>query len=104
MVKLEAIELVLEGSYNIAVCLHFVVVTTRIFHDLIDHELRVPLTSRRLMSVSMAIRSPQRRASYSAMLFDTGKGRRTTYLMCSPRGEMKSRPAPAPVFFTDPSK
>jgi hypothetical protein len=24
--------------------------------------------------------------------------------MCSPRGEMKSRPAPAPVFFTDPSK
>jgi hypothetical protein len=26
------------------------------------------------------------------------------YLMCSPRGEMKSRPAPAPVFITDPSK
>jgi hypothetical protein len=34
---------------------------------------------------------PQRRASYSAMLFDTGKCRRTVYLMCSPRGEMKSR-------------
>jgi hypothetical protein len=24
--------------------------------------------------------------------------------MCSPRGEMKSRSAPAPVFITDPSK
>jgi hypothetical protein len=24
--------------------------------------------------------------------------------MCSPRGEMKSRLAPAPVFITDPSK
>jgi hypothetical protein len=24
--------------------------------------------------------------------------------MCSPRGEMKSRPAPAPIFITDPSK
>jgi hypothetical protein len=42
VVKLEAIELVLEGSYGIPVCIHFVVVTTRILHDLIDHELRVP--------------------------------------------------------------
>jgi hypothetical protein len=24
--------------------------------------------------------------------------------MCSPRGETKSRPAPAPVFITEPSK
>jgi hypothetical protein len=24
--------------------------------------------------------------------------------MCSPRGEMKSRPTPAPVFIIDPSK
>jgi hypothetical protein len=56
------------------------------------------------MPVSMAIRRPQRRASYSAMLFDAGKCRLTAYLMCSPRGEMKSRPTPAPVFITDPSK
>jgi hypothetical protein len=58
------------------------------------------------MPVSMAILRPQRRASYSAMLLDAGKCRRTAYLMCSPRGEMKSRPAPAPapVFITDPSK
>jgi hypothetical protein len=56
------------------------------------------------MPVSMAIRRLQRRASYSAMLFDVGKCRCTAYLMCSPRGEMKSRPTPAPIFTTDPSK
>jgi hypothetical protein len=56
------------------------------------------------MPVSMAIRRPQRKSSYSAMLLDAGKCRRTAYLMCSPRGEMKSRPTPAPVFITDPSK
>jgi hypothetical protein len=55
------------------------------------------------MPVSMAIQRPQRRASYSAMLFDAGKCRRTAYLMCSPRGGMKSRPATAPVFITNPS-
>jgi hypothetical protein len=43
-------------------------------------------------------------ASYSAMLLDAGKCKRTAYLMCSLRGEMKSRPARAPVFITDPSK
>jgi hypothetical protein len=56
------------------------------------------------MPVSMAILRPQRRASYSAMLFDVGKCRRTAYLMCSLSGETKSRPVPAPVFITDPSK
>jgi hypothetical protein len=54
------------------------------------------------MPVSMVIQKPQRRASYSAMLFDAGKCRRTMYLMCSSRCEMKSRPAPAPVFITNP--
>jgi hypothetical protein len=38
------------------------------------------------------------------MLFDAGKCKHTMYLMCSLRGEMKSRPTPAPVFVTDPSK
>jgi hypothetical protein len=42
-----------------------------------------PLTLRRLMPVSMAILRPQRRALYSAMLFDAGKCMRTAYLMCS---------------------
>jgi hypothetical protein len=56
------------------------------------------------MPVSMAILRPQSRASYSAMLFDAGKWRRTAYRMFSPRGETKSRPAAAPVFITEPSK
>jgi hypothetical protein len=56
------------------------------------------------MPVSMAIQRPQRRASYSAMLFDAGKCKRTAYLMCSPWGEMKSGPTPTLVFITDPSK
>jgi hypothetical protein len=42
VVKLDAVELVFEGSYSVVVGLHLVVVTTRIFHDLVDHELRVP--------------------------------------------------------------
>jgi hypothetical protein len=57
-----------------------------------------------LTPISMAILRPQRRASYSAMLFDTGKWRRTAYRMCSPKGDTKSRPLPALVFITEPSK
>jgi hypothetical protein len=41
VVKLYAIELVLEGPHGIAVRLHLVVVTARVLHDLVDHELRV---------------------------------------------------------------
>jgi hypothetical protein len=37
-------------------------------------------------------------------LLDAGKCKRTAYLMCVPRGEMKSRPAPAPIFITNPLK
>jgi hypothetical protein len=56
------------------------------------------------MPVLMAIQRPQRRASYSAMLLDAGNCRRTAYLICCPRGEMKSRFAPTPVFIADPLK
>jgi hypothetical protein len=41
VVEFYAVELVLEGSHSLAVRLHFVVVTARILHDLVDHELRV---------------------------------------------------------------
>jgi hypothetical protein len=37
-------------------------------------------------------------------LFDIGKCRHTTYRMCLPRGETKSRLAPASIFITDPWK
>jgi hypothetical protein len=41
VVELYAIELMLEGPHGFAVCLHLVVVTTCVLHDLVDHELRV---------------------------------------------------------------
>jgi hypothetical protein len=42
MIKLYAVELVFEGPYSIAVRLHLVIMTARILHDLVDHELRAP--------------------------------------------------------------
>jgi hypothetical protein len=42
VVELDAVKLVLEGPHGFAVCLHLVVVVARVFHDLVDHELRVP--------------------------------------------------------------
>jgi hypothetical protein len=42
VVELGAVELVLEGPHDLAVCLHLVVVAARVFHDLVDHKLRVP--------------------------------------------------------------
>jgi hypothetical protein len=41
VVELYVVELVLEGPHGIAVRLHLVVVTTRVLHDLVNHELRV---------------------------------------------------------------
>jgi hypothetical protein len=104
VIELDAVEFVLEGAHGIAVCFHLLIVATLVLHDLVNYEMRVSLTLRRLMLVSMAIRRAQRRASYSATLLDAGKCKCTSYLICSLRGEMKSRPAPTPVFITDPSK
>jgi hypothetical protein len=42
VIKLDAIELVLEGPHGLAVCLHLVVVAACVLHDLVDHELRIP--------------------------------------------------------------
>jgi predicted histidine transporter YuiF (NhaC family) len=42
VVELDAIELVLEGSHRLAVRVHLVIVAARVFHDLVNHELRVP--------------------------------------------------------------
>jgi hypothetical protein len=104
VIKLNAIELVLEGSHGLAVRLHLVVVAACVFMTWSITSCESPRTSRRFTPISMAILRPQSRASYSSMLFDAGKWRRTTYRMCSLRGETKSKPAPAPVFITEPSK
>jgi hypothetical protein len=42
VIELDAVELVLEGSYGLAICFHLVIVAARILHDLINHELRIP--------------------------------------------------------------
>jgi hypothetical protein len=41
MIKLDAVKFILEGVHGVAVCFHLLVVTTHIFHDLVNHELRV---------------------------------------------------------------
>jgi predicted histidine transporter YuiF (NhaC family) len=73
VVELDAVDLVFEGSHGLAVRFHLIVVTARIFHDLVNHELRIPPHVEALDACLMAILRPQRRALYSAMLFDAGK-------------------------------
>jgi hypothetical protein len=41
MIELNVVELVLEGTHDVAVSLHLLVVATRVLHDLVDYELRV---------------------------------------------------------------
>jgi hypothetical protein len=41
VIELDAVEFVLEGTHSVAVCLHLLVVATRVLHDLVNHELRV---------------------------------------------------------------
>jgi hypothetical protein len=41
VIELDAVELVLEGPHGLAVRLHLVIMAARVFHDLVDHELRV---------------------------------------------------------------
>jgi hypothetical protein len=42
VIELDAVELVLDGSHGLAVRFHLFVVAARIFHDLVNHELRIP--------------------------------------------------------------
>jgi hypothetical protein len=42
VVELDAVEFALEASHGLTVCFHLVVVAARIFHELVNHELRIP--------------------------------------------------------------
>jgi hypothetical protein len=42
VVELDVVELILEGPHGLAVRLHLIVVAARVFHDLVNHELRAP--------------------------------------------------------------
>jgi hypothetical protein len=41
MIKLNVVELILKGTHDAAIGFHLLVMTARVLHDLIDHELRV---------------------------------------------------------------
>jgi hypothetical protein len=92
VIKLDTIEFVLESAYGVAVCFHLLIVATHVLHDLVNYELQVSPDIEALD------------ACFDGDLLDAGKCKRTAYLICSLRGEMKSSPTPAPVFITDPSK
>ena len=62
-----------------------------------------PRTSRHHTLSSMEMRRPLLRASYSATLLVVAKWIWMMYRMWTPRGEMKSRPVPAPFFMRNPS-
>jgi hypothetical protein len=42
VIELDAVELVLESPHGLVVRLHLVIVAARVFHDLVDYELRIP--------------------------------------------------------------
>jgi hypothetical protein len=42
VIELDAIELVLEGVHGVVVGLHLVIMATRVLHDLVNYELRIP--------------------------------------------------------------
>jgi hypothetical protein len=41
MIELDAVELVLKSAHGVVVGFHLVVVTARVLHDLVNHELEV---------------------------------------------------------------
>jgi hypothetical protein len=104
MMKLEAVELALQISYGLAVCHHLWVHAVLVLHDLIHNQLKVSPDLKVLDPEFDSDSETVVRASYSAPLFDARKCSRTRHSMRMPRGEMKTRPTPAPSFMTEPSK
>jgi hypothetical protein len=104
VVELYAVELVLEGPRGFAVRLHLVVVTARVLHDLVDHELRV---SPHVEALDAHLDGDSEAAEEGLVLCHVVR-HGEVQVHCIPHvlpgGEMKSRPTPVPVFITDPSK
>jgi hypothetical protein len=42
VIEFDAVKFVFEGSHGLAIGLHLIVVATRVLHDLVNHELRIP--------------------------------------------------------------
>jgi hypothetical protein len=73
VVELDAVELVLEGPHGLAVCLHLIVVAARVFHDLVDHELRIPPHVEAFDAYLDGDLEAAKQGFVLAMLFDAGK-------------------------------
>jgi hypothetical protein len=43
VIELDAVKFVFEGSHGLEVGLHLIVMAARVLHDLVNHELRIPL-------------------------------------------------------------
>jgi hypothetical protein len=80
MIELDALELVFKGLHSVAVCLHLLTWQLVFFMIWSITSCESPLTSKRLMPISMVIRRPQRRASYSTILLDGGGGMSADYI------------------------
>jgi hypothetical protein len=104
VIELNAIEFVLVGAHDIAVCFHLLVVAAHVLHDLVNHKLRV---SPDVEALDAGFDGDSEAAEEGLVLYHI-VGRWEVKVHCVfhvfPGGEMKSRPAPAPVFITDPSK
>jgi hypothetical protein len=72
--------------------------------DLPDDELGISFDQELPDPRDRAAVSPKIKASYSTMLLVASKSRCTMYFNCSPRGSMRTTPAPALLLRADPSK
>jgi hypothetical protein len=104
VVELNAIEFVLDRTYDVAVSFHLLVMAARVLHDLVDYELRV---SPDVVALDAGLNGNSE-ATNEGLVFRHVVQRGEVQVHCIPHvfseGEMKSRLAFAPVFITDPSK
>ena len=104
MVKLEAVELFLQASDRLAIRVHLRIMVARLFHDLVDDESGVasdvepldPKFDRDMETVDKGL--------IFRCIVRGGEVESDCISHPYPEGEMKMRPAPAPVFIKDPSK
>jgi hypothetical protein len=103
MLQFQHIEVLLQPLHMNEVGCKLGIVTATFPPDLPDDELGVPFDQELPDPRDRAAVSPKIKASYSAMLV-ASKSRCTMYFNCSPRGSMRTTPAPALLLRVDPSK
>jgi hypothetical protein len=104
MLQFQHIKVVLQPLHMKEVGCELGIVAATFPPDLPDDELGVPFDQDSRTPRDRAAVSPKIKASYSAMLLVASKLRCTIYFNCSPRGSMRTTPAPALLLPADPSK